>query len=602
MSRMKRVCIVLGVAGMLFAAGAHSSGAESSARTWSPRSPSWPALEVDLEPELCANALRRAEEWFASEAANSWSLEDQLPDVEVVDFGEEIPFERGGVHFKELDLDGNETTERILIFRSFFRDRDHFDGLIVQGSVDVALPLDTAGIERILSVPPGVSQFPGDEARSRPGWIVEPTPLYRWKGRFYFSGTLRSPAESGFSLYRLEADGSTPLVCLVKSAEAVQVAGSMLQLPEVRTLVKALAAIGTSGRAYCGTLYAGDRHDGWAWGSVHRAATRPWADPVSDPDNVSKTRYFEYSARMWRFLETWAANDVWNEREYLTLRQALEPARRAYANYLSREFGLNDNDARAKGDTALERMIASWFLIPISFDTEGWPGPASGLSRTRVSLDPAAQNSFGKTNLMMAAHMNRLDLVRELLKRGADPKAATRPTDSYCEYNVQRGGRTALTYAAENASPLVMKVLLDAGAEPDVTDTEGNRFDFYLKRNPRLTEEQRKLSIVELAATAATLADAPGFDCSRARRRAERAICAEEALRLLDSEMTAAYARAIGKVSPALKVEQGRWIAARENDCAKANGDDYKECLADATAARVRFLHYLAEPVDEPLP
>jgi uncharacterized protein YecT (DUF1311 family) len=586
---------------MLFA-GAYSVGAESAARTWSPRTPSWPVLEVNLEPELCAKALRRAEEWFASEAANSWSLEVQLPDVEVVDFGEEIPFERGGVRFKELNLDGNETAERILISRSFSRDRDSFDGLIVQGSVDVALPLDSAGIERILSVPPGVSRFPGDEARLGPGWIVGPTPLYRWKGRFYFSGMLQSPAESGFSLYRLEADGSAPLVCLVKSAEAVQVAGSMLQLPEIRTLVKALAAIGTSGRSYCGTLYAGERHDDWAWGSVHRAATRPWAAPVSDPDIESKTRYFEYSARMWRFLETWAANDVWNEREYRTLRQSVEPARRAYADYLSREFGLNDRDARAKGDAALERMIASWFLIPYSFDTEGWPAPAPDLSRTRISLDPAEQNPFGKTNLMVAAHMNRLDLVRELLKRGADPAAATRPTDSYCEFNVQRGGRTALTYAAENASPLVMKVLLDAGAEPDVTDTEGNRLDFYLQRNPRLTEEQRKLPIVELAATAASLADAPGFDCTRARRRAERAICADEGLRLLDAEMTEAYTGALTRAGPALKSEQSGWIAAREKDCAASNGDDYKECLADATAARVRFLHYLAEPVGLPLP
>src|SRR5688572_8589831 len=105
MGRMRQVCIVPCVAGVMFFAGTCSFGAESAARTWSPRSPSWPVLEVNLEPELCAKALRRAEEWFASEAANSWSLEDQLPDVEVVDFGEEIPFERGGVRFKELNLD-----------------------------------------------------------------------------------------------------------------------------------------------------------------------------------------------------------------------------------------------------------------------------------------------------------------------------------------------------------------------------------------------------------------------------------------------------------------------------------------------------------------
>ncbi len=581
---------------MMFAAGTHSFAAESTSRTWSPRGPSWPALEVDREPELCAKALKRAEEWFASEAADSREDDAPLPDVEVVDFGADPLADFENVFLKDLDLDGDGSAEHVVIRRSMFRDEVIFTGLIARNSVEVALPLDEAGFEQLASLPQGTSRFPAEDTRLGQHWGATPIPLYRWNDRYYFAGKLyHSPAESGFALYQLKGDGSTPVTCLVKSAEAVTVADSMLQAPELRALVKSLAAIGTSGRSYCGTLNAGSRHDHWAWRSVHRAATRPWADP-------ERYGYFVYSSRMWRFLENWAANDVWNKREYLTLRQAVEPARRAYANYLSREYGLNERDAHAKGGSALERMIASWFLISSSFDTAEWPSPEQDLSRTRISLDSAEENSFGKTSLMMAAHMNRLDLVRELLKRGADPNAATRPTDSYCEYNVQRGGRTALTYAAENASPFVIKVLLDAGAKPDVTDTEGNRLDFYLLRNPRLTEEQRKLSIVEIAATAANLADAPGFDCSRARRRAERAICADEALRLLDSEMSAAYARAVGKSNPALKAEQGRWIAAREDDCAKANGDDFKECLADATAARVRYLHYLAEPTDVPLP
>ena len=66
--------------------------------------------------------------------------------------------------------------------------------------------------------------------------------------------------------------------------------------------------------------------------------------------------------------------------------------------------------------------------------------------------------------------------------------------------------------------------------------------------------------------------------------------------------MTEAYTLALTRARPALRSEQNGWIAAREKDCAASNGDDYKECLADATAARVRFLHYLAEPADAPLP
>jgi uncharacterized protein YjbI with pentapeptide repeats len=59
--------------------------------------------------------------------------------------------------------------------------------------------------------------------------------------------------------------------------------------------------------------------------------------------------------------------------------------------------------------------------------------------------------------------------------------------------------------------------------------------------------------------------EAPAFDCSRARSRAERAICAEDAyeLRYLDRSLGAVYRRAVA-ADPAVAVRQRAWLAERE--------------------------------------
>lgn len=103
-------------------------------------------------------------------------------------------------------------------------------------------------------------------------------------------------------------------------------------------------------------------------------------------------------------------------------------------------------------------------------------------------------NAFGKTALMYAAHLNLFDSLDLLLKAKAAVNAVT--TDPPQEvlgtaYAISRTRRSALMYAAENASKKVIDRLIDAGADVHATDSKGNGISYYLKLNPLLTPAEK---------------------------------------------------------------------------------------------------------------
>lgn len=102
-----------------------------------------------------------------------------------------------------------------------------------------------------------------------------------------------------------------------------------------------------------------------------------------------------------------------------------------------------------------------------------------------------ARNSFGKTPLMAAAQADQLGAASWLLAHSADVRAATGETDEFTF--PKHGQRTALHYAAANASLPVIEALLAAGADPAAKDDEGVTPLDYLNgkgpvpANPRLS-------------------------------------------------------------------------------------------------------------------
>lgn len=90
----------------------------------------------------------------------------------------------------------------------------------------------------------------------------------------------------------------------------------------------------------------------------------------------------------------------------------------------------------------------------------------------------ATENWHGQTALMWAALENHAEVVKLLVAAGADVNRASTKHDwvqiSYSEGNVPKnrdlGGLTALQFAARNGSMAAVDALLEAGADPNVTE------------------------------------------------------------------------------------------------------------------------------------
>jgi uncharacterized protein YecT (DUF1311 family) len=307
-------------------------------------------------------------------------------------------------------------------------------------------------------------------------------------------------------------------------------------------------------------------------------------------------------------------------------------ATESYAAFLRTEFGMSGPAATRGAKVVIENLLARRILIPAHYQEGPHPldyFPQSTLHRslmhrdreafeTRVSIieasdekaeysnalldavewshgldrllelgaDPDKINDFGKTPLMVAAHLDRIDSVRKLLRAGANVNALTTEARRFSAQFI-RTRRTALMYAAENASPAVIKALLDAGADKSATDSRGNGVSYYLANNPRFTNEQRERGIEAIAAEGDAFSRA-SFDCGRARTNTELTICTSAALRAFDTEVDIAFTRLKQERGSRLAGEQRAWLKYRDGVC-DAGADS--DCLAEIMRTRLRYLH-----------
>ena len=113
----------------------------------------------------------------------------------------------------------------------------------------------------------------------------------------------------------------------------------------------------------------------------------------------------------------------------------------------------------------------------------------------RAGLDVNHQNKFGQTSLMQATTSGKLEVVRTLLSSGATVDLQSSPhmgegwmfnrfTGKYEVVMVKVEGETALINAAQKGHSEVIKLLLAAGADPDLqTKTEGRTALMAAARN-----------------------------------------------------------------------------------------------------------------------
>lgn len=147
-------------------------------------------------------------------------------------------------------------------------------------------------------------------------------------------------------------------------------------------------------------------------------------------------------------------------------------------------------EAFIKAGTTLggETRLGTMGLEPMLFYALEHP------DEVRALLDGGADinegNEFGKTALMYAAHYDLADTVTLLLGRGADVTKRTNAQNA-AETLIQFDSRTALMYAAENASERVIRALIEAGSDVCATDTGNRDVWSYVRRSRRLSNDDR---------------------------------------------------------------------------------------------------------------
>lgn len=471
--------------------------------------------------------------------------------------------------------------------------------------------------------------------------------LFEANNRYYFAnGTTAFDREAPapVQIFRLFANGHVEVVCKIEN-DIGDAYKTFEKLPALGAFLATIRTIGAGGEDG-GTLHSGQAPDAQATAAELRAASRPWATSAeTKPAYAGASPYYRFDDRMRVFLEDWSLEELWNRREYQTMLELTGPAEASYASYLQSAFGVTADAARLDAVKVVQALIGARLEIPNEFtiaqtqlyfpstplhqavmrrdraafdaalanpqssadqphgrapkptpeilsdtvaDAVEWPYALDQLLKS--GADPNHGNGFGKTPLMVAAHFDRPDAVKSLLAAGAKVGTVTIASSAPWFGAPKRTARTALMYAAENASATTIKVLLDAGADPTAKDSEGNDLSFYLNRNPRFTNAERSLGVVGLAKAVDEFVG-PSYSCAKARASTEKAICGSDVLRILDFQIARAFSALRAKAGSSLVEEQRLWLQLRDQNC----GADV-DCLAEKMRTHLRYLH---ERLDE---
>lgn len=201
--------------------------------------------------------------------------------------------------------------------------------------------------------------------------------------------------------------------------------------------------------------------------------------PGSDktPDNMPESRYFR-----------------WLQDGDLGPDPGIKKLRRELRSLILEDMPVETIEDSVRAISAARSKEEIQLIFPIADSLERL-GVLDLLIRAGGDVNQA--NIFGKTPLMVAAHQNLETAAAKLIETGADPNRKTKALYDYvCSVAIDVGDRTALFYAAENASLNLIRLLLENGADTNAIDTRGWTALDYLKLSKMTDEDRSKAALL----------------------------------------------------------------------------------------------------------
>ena len=455
-------------------------------------------------------------------------------------------------------------------------------------------------------------------------------PPFEYRGRWYVLTDFRDfYRHKGLrSLYRLKDDGGSEKVCTVKIFRNIYEDEPGKRFPffiAYKAVVEEIMLATHGG----GTSHPEAAARARGEFSASMALFRPWAAKTVWDDG-------EYTVLQKKHFHEWQYQDIWSYREYGAWENAKEGAVAELKAHYIASYAFTEKRAEKQARAVVDTLPGEYYSLGTYGDyskdfsfLKGWvegtytnwgrihqdmkrpykrtlplvtfslmvddPEQLTNLPDTIVKDD--IQAFYQKDLLMYAAHMNNLDSVKYLVGAGWPLDRVTHVERDYRHRPMARTNRSALTYAAENASMALIRYLVEAGADTGIKDSKGNSLDFYIRKNPRFSDEEKALGFQGLMKRYADAgAIRPSFSCDGKLNRVERAICENEGLSIYDQELAALYnkARTCLTGNDELKRSQIRWIKQRNNYCAQFKEEhQLNAAVARTTRARIRYLEYL---------
>ena len=321
------------------------------------------------------------------------------------------------------------------------------------------------------------------------------------------------------------------------------------------------------------------------------AIEKPWLIEVDDNGNCVKgyIDYCEQNSVTDSILSKFASEDPWSYREAQAIREHVESVEYVLSQRYIKQLKLPPLVAEKIAHQAVYNFLGK----VVDAYTSLSDAPNDYL-KDSYTLDDAQgsipKNWFNKTALMWAAHFNDYDAVQRLIKNAEMPESindVTSSGDQYASLEHLHINRSALTYAAENATLPVIQALINAGADTEIKDSKGNNLDYYLEKNNLVN-----YTIKEIAAMS-SVEIKPSFNCKLATTAQEKAICGDQGLAIYDAQMGTLYNKINKTTYSNIKVLQQHWLKELRQACSMKEQSSLSKCMKPHYRAHIKYLNNL---------